>query len=222
MTFNFRDPSRGLNLDFMTYAMYSLADENPEALLDASILQSLAQETFSTFFQHYVSSDVSLEIGSWAYQPINATLPSVQGLSLSGNQNLSQSASSSMTNRTVEAVVSTKIELLRVNPVAVWLSVSILIWLLVTTIIFAAVERRHYKGLIRNIECVADVMILVAGSKEFLQVAKNRTIEELDIDKESCLTKLGWFLDCHGEDRWGVEIWTDINSVQGHEGSIIT
>src|SRR5438045_3367785 len=71
-TFNFR--TQGLNVDFMSYAMYSLVGEDAEALLDLAILQSCAQRVFSTFFQHFVSSNVTSD-GSWAFQRIGERLP---------------------------------------------------------------------------------------------------------------------------------------------------
>lgn len=77
--FNIRDSEKGLNLDFMTYSMYMKARQDPTAFTNVSALEDFAQKTFSTFFRNFVSSNVSLMTGSWAYQPINATLPAELG-----------------------------------------------------------------------------------------------------------------------------------------------
>ncbi|KAL1645546.1 hypothetical protein SLS58_003857 [Diplodia intermedia] len=66
-TFNMRDRAAGLDADFMSYAMHRLAggrgDDARTALLDADAMRALADATFATFFQHYVSSNVSLAAG---------------------------------------------------------------------------------------------------------------------------------------------------------------
>ena len=69
--FVIRDQDRGLNMDLMTYSMYSLANKNPEALLDYSTLVKYADRTFQTFFQHFIRTDMSLTEGGFAYQKIS-------------------------------------------------------------------------------------------------------------------------------------------------------
>lgn len=60
-SFNFQ--VRGLNLDFMSFAMLALANNSKEALLDPQTFMNLANTTFGTFFKHYASemSQVCLE-----------------------------------------------------------------------------------------------------------------------------------------------------------------
>jgi len=65
--FNVRSDKKGLNLDFMSYASYVHAGRDADALLDYKTLLKQTQYTFSTFFQHYASSSVSIESGGWAY-----------------------------------------------------------------------------------------------------------------------------------------------------------
>ncbi len=62
-TFNIRSP--GLNVDYMTYAMLSMVENDHNALLDSDTLSRLANKTFSTFFQHYAvaTSHARLEAG---------------------------------------------------------------------------------------------------------------------------------------------------------------
>jgi hypothetical protein len=75
-TFNIRDEANGLNLNFMSYFMYSMAGEDPAALIDLTAFTRLASKTFTTFFQHFAGNNISLETGSWAYQSINASMSS--------------------------------------------------------------------------------------------------------------------------------------------------
>lgn len=62
-TFNIRDKAQNVNVYFMTYALYALTGHESTTLLTATLLQSLAELTFSTFFQHYVSSNISSQDG---------------------------------------------------------------------------------------------------------------------------------------------------------------
>ncbi|KAF9630100.1 hypothetical protein BFW01_g281 [Lasiodiplodia theobromae] len=207
-TFTFRDPSQGLNMDFMTYSMYAMAGKDPTALLDASLLQNLTQTTFSIFFRHYVSNNLSMTTGGSAYQPINASLP--EGVVPPWNfttKNFTDPTPLPVSNtgRTAMAEVHTRIELLEINAAAVWLSVVILVWLIATTIVVAVMQRGYLKNLDRDIECVGDVLVLVAGSERLLSLARKRQLGELE-DLEQIRTKLGWFEDGSGQQRWGIEV----------------
>ncbi|KAF2137414.1 uncharacterized protein K452DRAFT_361940 [Aplosporella prunicola CBS 121167] len=208
-TYNFRDTTRGLNLDFMTYSMYSMANEDPTALLDAPTMAKLGQKTFSTFFQHFVSNNVSMETGSWAYQKINESLPSTLGETLGSTKNGTRYKDVlhpiSNTNITTDVRISASIEVLQMNSTAVWISVAILIWLIGTTLVIAAMQRRYSKNMLRDVECMADVLILVAGSDKLLQLLRQRDWEELKKD-HSIRTKLGFFEGSDGRQRWGIEV----------------
>ena len=69
-----RDNTTGLNVDFMSYAAYTEAGNDPTALLDAKTLAEKSEKVFSTFFQHFVSSNLSNENGNWVLQPIDQQL----------------------------------------------------------------------------------------------------------------------------------------------------
>ncbi|KAL1641395.1 hypothetical protein SLS58_006096 [Diplodia intermedia] len=144
--FNVRDRGRGLNLDFMTYAMYSLvADKNPSALLDAATMDALARRTFSTFFQHYAStsSPPATSGGGWAFQRPNATLPPDLGAYYNGDPVLPPRPSTNGTAATAAAMVriSQRTDVLAMNAAAVWLSVAILAWLAATAAVVAGALR---------------------------------------------------------------------------------
>ncbi|KAB2569130.1 hypothetical protein DBV05_g12201 [Lasiodiplodia theobromae] len=211
MTFNFRDPNNGLNVDFMTYSMYILANKDPEALLDASTLERLANKTFATFFQHFVSSNFSIETGGWAYQQINSSRPfdPVPGQSLPpGNGSTPQTPEN--VSLTAHVDIHTRVELLEVNAVAAWLSVAISAWFILTVIVVAVMEGRHLKRLIRDVECPADVLILISRSERLLQFVRSKDLEgQGGEDDGQVMTKLAWFQDSDGKERWGIEIVDD-------------
>lgn len=193
----------------MTYAMYARANRDPLALLNAGTLADLASETFSVFFQHFASNNVSLDTGSWVYQPINASLPPDVGpgtpkQNKTSYQNVPHPVS--QTNRTVEAKVSTRIVVLEMSVVAVWLSVSILIWLMFTTVAVIVLQRRQLRKLIRDIDCVGDVLVLVVKSKRLLHMAREMKEGRQREDDDSLKTKLGWFEDEDRKMRWGIEL----------------
>lgn len=213
--FTFRDTSRGLNLDIMTYAMYVLASKDPQELLDAKTMAATAQQTFTTLFQHFVSSSVSLDKGGWAYQPINATLPSCLEWNVTNGTCIGKHFvwPTSHTNRTVDVRTSTHVSVLQMNTVAVWLSVGILAWLIVTTVAVAAGLNRHLRGLKGDVERVADVLLMVVGSDKLLRLLKERGKKQLA--EEGVMTKLGWFEDRDGQLRWGIEVVGDENESGG-------
>ncbi|KAJ5684327.1 uncharacterized protein N7477_000672 [Penicillium maclennaniae] len=216
-TYNIRDEMNGLNMDFMTYSIFSMAGKDPKALLDAETFKNLTEKTFTTFFQHFVSSNVSLETGGWAYQKINASLPSSlgPGLELVGNYLPGTKASKyqdvmhpiSHTNRTATAHVTQRVELLQMNAVAVWLSIGIMGWLIITTAVVAVLQKRYFGSLVRNVESLGDVLVLIAGSANLLQVVREIQSGRLRPDDYKHLrTRLGWFIDEDGGLRWGIEM----------------
>jgi hypothetical protein len=215
MTFNIRDRDQGINVDFMTYAMYSLVGKDPEALLDVVKLSNATQRVFSTFFQHFASSSVSLKEGGFAYQPIGHTIEDPGPVYDIGQvpistftdrlpANYSNDYPRLNTVREANATVSMRIDVLHMNPTATWLSFAILFWLALTTIIVAAIERTHVKRLNRGMDTLGSVLVWIAGSDNLLQLVKDRDIEQLKKDR-SVWTRLGWFRDSKGVVRWGIE-----------------
>jgi hypothetical protein len=216
-TYNIRDEINGLNMDFMTYAMYSMAGKNPKTLLNMTTYQRLAEKTFTTFFQHYVSNNVSLDTGGWGYQKINASLPASLGPVLERENGYLPSTKAaayqnvmhpiSHTNRTVAAHVTQRVELLQMNAVAVWLSIGILGWLIITTAVVAVLQKQYFGSLVRNVESLGDVLVLIAGSSNLLQVVREIQAGRLRPDDyEHLRTRLGWFEDEDGGLRWGIEM----------------
>lgn len=216
-TYNVRDEMNGLNMDFMTYSMYTMAGKDPTRLLDPDTFTALAEKTYTTFFQHFVSSNISLETGGWAYQNINASLPQdlapevdmianyMPGTTASEQQDTLRPISH--TNRTVTAHVSQRVELLQMNAVAVWLSIAIMGWLILTTITVAVLQRRYFGRLVRNVECMGDILVLIAGSVNFLQFVREIESGQLVSGAyEELRTRLGWFVDVDGGLRWGIEM----------------
>jgi hypothetical protein len=215
MVFNIRDNRTGLNLDFMSYASYIQTGSEPSALLDETTLIQQTQKMFTLYFQHYASQTVSLQTGGWAYQPIGANIdglgppaPSTLLQVVPGSDTLRNSSdfhfASQNTDRIATATVSTRVEVLKMNHIAFWVSISILAWLTATTAAIAALQKRHLGNLIRNVESMADVLVLIAGSPKLLRLMEERGFEELQ--KANVYTKLGYFVGGDGRLRWGIEI----------------
>lgn len=214
--FNIRNNVTGLTLDFMSYAAYVKAGRNPEAFLDKDFMIQSTKDMFTMFFQHYVSSTVSLKTGGWAYQPIGANLNEL-GAVVNGSfpqfnpdgtpaKKLDQLPAQN-TNRTGTATMSTRVEVLRMNQRAVYLCVGLLAWLALTTIIVAALQRWYFGELRRNVETIADVLVLVAGSERLLAAVNKYGAEGLL--NSNVKTRLGWFRTDDGRMRWGIEIVED-------------
>ncbi|KAF1965119.1 hypothetical protein BU23DRAFT_629080 [Bimuria novae-zelandiae CBS 107.79] len=211
--FNIRNNVTGLSLDFMSYAAYVQAGRNPEALLEEKTMLESTQKIFTKFFQHYVSSTVSLTTGGWVYQPIGASLNEL-GAVVNGTfpqfnpdgtpaKKVSELPAQN-TQRTANATMSTRVEVLHMNPSAVWFCVALLGWLAITTIIVTAMQRWYFGELRRNVESIADVLVLVAGSERLLAAVEKYGVEGLV--NSDVKTRLGWFRTDDGRMRWGIEI----------------
>ncbi|CAI6338340.1 unnamed protein product [Periconia digitata] len=214
--FNIRNNYTGLNLDFMSYASYIQAGKDVNALNDATTLIKHTQKTFTTFFQHYVSSSFSMEDGGWAYQPIGTSLKDVGSPAPGSIAELAPNGAkavpvsklpASYTQRTTEAMVTTRVEVLRMNRIAFYVCIAILSWLSATALAIMVRQRSYFNNLRRDIECVADVLVLVAGSERLLALVRDKGVDGLKGQNVS--TRLGWFRDVDGRMRWGIEVVED-------------
>jgi hypothetical protein len=216
-SFKIYDEERGLNMDLMSYAMYKRVKKDPKALLHHT------QTTFSTFFQHFASINARPNTFLSVYQNIDD-----DSLDETLAFNMSKIYNSSIkfpwedhpyipknvyrklnTSRTVNATVSTRIEFLRMNDVAIYLSLACLGWLLCTTVVVITLQRSYLSPLLRDVESLADVLVLVAGSDSLLKLVRERDPKQLVNDKE-IMTRLGWFRGRDGRVRWGVEVVDDV------------
>ncbi|KAH6616889.1 hypothetical protein C7974DRAFT_319174 [Boeremia exigua] len=218
--FNMRDNTTGLNMDFMSYAAYAQVKLDPTALLNADVLLNTSRKIFSTFFQHFANNNVSPKDGGYVYQPAglhdDMTPPTINykdAKPLTPNGDIAPRFQDvhRNTNKTTSATLSTRVEILQINSVAFWIATSILIWLIVTITIFAAVQRRYYSGMMRNVECIADVLALIAGSDQLLAAVTEQGVDTM-LTQNKILTRLGWFRDPDGTMRWRIEV------VHGEEG----
>jgi hypothetical protein len=140
--FVMRDQEYGMNVDLMTYSMFSLANKDPQALLDYTTLVAHADRTFQIFFQHFVSNGLSLEEGDLVYQRIGEDSTDALGAPMAWNGSAlpSHPYASLNTNRTVEAWVPNRIQVLHMNPIATYISVVIIIWLIGTTAVVTCLQ----------------------------------------------------------------------------------
>ena len=210
--FNMRDNTTGLNLDFLSYATYARVDFDPIALLDPEILAKTSEKVFSTFFQHFVSNNLSRENGGNVYQPrgmglkVNPPMHNMptqytpEGSVAPKFQDIVRN-----TSATTTATITIRVEMLYMSLVAFWLATGILIWLIVTIIILASVQRRYYGGMMRNVECIADVLVLVASSERLLAEIRQKGMDAI-LREDKILTRLGWFRDPDGTMRWRIDL----------------
>lgn len=91
------------------------------------------------------------------------------------------------------------------NAVAFWVSISIMVWLIFVIIIFAATQRRYLGGMQRNIECVADVLVLIASSERLLHTVQEKGVDAI-VKDDAMLTRMCWHRDTDGTMRWRIEL----------------
>jgi len=211
--FTYEDENNGLSMDLMTYSMYMLADEKPEALLNFTTMAAHADRTFQTFFQHFVNAGLSMTKGGYAYQPINDSSMLFIGRPYGPNNTALPEKTFPVldTGRTVTVSVSSRIRVLHLNTTAVYLSTAILIWLIFTTFIVVCLQRSYTGFMKRDVQLIADMLVLVAGSDNFLDLVAQKRVE-LKKNKD-IKTMLGWFIDRDGRVRWGVEVVGGRNAV---------
>ncbi|KAI3391804.1 hypothetical protein diail_6794 [Diaporthe ilicicola] len=82
---------------------------------------------------------------------------------------------------------------------------SILAHLIATSVILVIAAQRYNKLLPAEINSVADVAALVAGSDRLLGLARQMGLRH-DKQLGSGPESLGWFNGADGEIRWGVEL----------------
>ncbi|KAF1960031.1 hypothetical protein CC80DRAFT_590362 [Byssothecium circinans] len=214
--FNIRNNHTGLNLDFMSYASYMQVNKDAASLLDADVLLEQTQKTFTTFFQHHVSSTLSLKDGGWAFQPIGTNLNGI-GIAVKGTpQQIAPNGKPAVpvsqlpalnTQRQFNATMTTRVEVLRMNRIAFIICMTLLGWLTITIMVVAALEKWYFGDLRRNVECIADVLVLVAGSEKLLALVREKGVDGLK--GQDIKTRLGPFRDAEGKMRWGIEVVED-------------
>ncbi|KIW31793.1 uncharacterized protein PV07_03385 [Cladophialophora immunda] len=207
-TFNFRQT--GLNTDFMSYASLALQNNDIEALLDPDVLYSTSNKVFATFFQHFVSNNISMEQGSYGFQAVGATLP--WDLPLIFNEDSTsttvyqdQNATSHFSN-SVNATIHVDIQQLHMPPVAVCQSLSILAILLAITCWIYTRHRQYFKALPRDVDSIASVLGFVYASPKLLKwVDEHKHLEDWGLgkgDEPEVMARMGWFDGNH----WGIEL----------------
>tara|TARA_R110002003_G_scaffold68_14_gene6177 strand:+ start:13313 stop:13774 length:462 start_codon:yes stop_codon:yes gene_type:complete len=81
------DLDKGLNMDFMSYANYYLANKDPTLLLDPEKLLQHSEKTFQTFFKHFAATGTTtIETG----QTRSAVYDAFPGLWIGSNGTLSE------------------------------------------------------------------------------------------------------------------------------------
>jgi hypothetical protein len=201
----------GLNVDYMSYSMLQMVDGNETALQDLETLFRTANATFATFFQHFASSNTSLDTGGWAYSRIGEALPKDLGMRVPtpGDAELFNSRplapAVSVYDESLDTVVavSVPVEALQMSTTATFISVAILASLLLILLV-AVIAVRRQQRLLRNIDCTADVLILFANSEHLLRLVRQRGLSSL-LHDPYLRYRLGWFWATDGTAVWGIE-----------------
>jgi hypothetical protein len=212
--FNFR--IRGHNMDFMSYSMLSLANNDKRALLDPKTFIEKANTVFGVFFKHWASENVTMGHGGLAYQPIGATLPPHLGKVVSGNTAANEGyngTSASSTPQMAQVVIHMPVEQLIMSPAAVYLSLIVLVFLCLTTIVIYAFYRNRFKALPRDVDTLASVLGFVYGSERLLEwVGGKKDSGALgdkaaspQADEKMIKARFGPF-ETGTRSRWGVEL----------------
>ncbi|KAI4123257.1 MAG: hypothetical protein LQ347_006229 [Umbilicaria vellea] len=214
--------------------MYSLARRDHSALLDPSTLHQLANRTFSTLFQHYASTNVTLAECGRVFQPIGATLPSGLNpiINLSDQDHKLSTYQDtnipSYTNRTTKAIIHTHVEQLVISPVAFILCLAILLFLASSTVLVYFPYAAYFKTLPRDVESLASIIALVYDSPRLRQwtLDNEHSLTDTGHSKKDALdevtTGLGYFRGKDGIARWGVELEPVVHGKRRHPHTVIT
>jgi hypothetical protein len=200
-TFNIRKP--GLNLDYMSYSMFSLVDFDPTALLDPATMERTAQQTFSTFFQHFASSSVTTTDGGWAFQKLDERLPA--DLTDVASPAMVDPPANPRAGEMVNVEVMQPVEVLRMSRTAAAIALAVLLWLMVSTIALACASGTYKRRLRWRVETIADVLAMVTGSERLITMLEERGLREMKYDPDAMAT-LADFTTEGGTVRWGVEL----------------
>jgi hypothetical protein len=104
------------------------------------------------------------------------------------------------------------------NETATWLSLAIIFALIVILVVVIVALQTVYPSdsMQFRVECLADVLLMVAGSDEVVSMVHERGVEGMK--QSGFMTRLGWFRDKSGVVRWGIEVvGGDVEWVDGPE-----
>ncbi|KAJ4529589.1 hypothetical protein HRR86_003382 [Exophiala dermatitidis] len=210
--FNFRLPPQGLNVDLMSYSMYQLAHGDMDVLMDPSQMEQLGQRVLATFFQHFISSNVSAS-GGWGFQQIGATLPGDLGNITHDvlNPGDYQDQNTTLTSDTnAPAYVEIAVEVLQMSPVAVYISMIILLILSLVTLLVYLVGYRHLRKLRYDFDDLASVISVVYDSTKLQRWVQDhpdpKDWTRRTADGQVPRVQLGPFPGSTGQEIWGIEV----------------
>lgn len=206
LTFTIRSP--GLNLDYMSYSMLSQVDGDRNVLLDPERLNEVANLVFSTYFQHYVSSNLSMTEGGWAYSPINETIPDdLAAIKSDVDTRISHSPTQSVFygNQSTSLHFTVSVEILQMSKSALWVSLGVFCSLLIILAVVFLRSSKMFRGLLRDIETPAEIAILVIQSR-WLSKMDQQDHQGHQAGESPCEVQLGWHKSPEGRDIWGFEM----------------
>jgi hypothetical protein len=196
----------------MSYVSYKRSRQsNPEALIDQETLFKQSKATFSLFFKHFVNSGISSDTGGWASQKFGSRLvvePHMEAYYTTTIQdaiNIPLRSHSFLPNGDVApqfedvpphginqngtATLTTSVETLSLNKKAFWVATGVLVSLTCIIIIFISLNQSYSGLIIRNVECIADIIVLIAASERLLALVQEKRTEAI-IKEDKILTQL--------------------------------
>jgi hypothetical protein len=177
--YTIRDKDKGLNLDFMSYANFHLAQKDANALLDPETLLAYSEKTLQTFFKHFAAT------GEWTYANFRKkAVYEDEGPPLEAR---------------FQGKITQRVEMLTLNETATWLSLAIILLLiLILAVLIVALQIVYPISCMQHhVECLADVLVMVAGSDEFVEAVQDGRAGDGEMR-----TRLGWFRDRRGVGGW--------------------
>jgi hypothetical protein len=213
--FVFRQP--GLNVDLMSFAIWSLLGGDISKLLDPEILSETANKVFATFFQHFVS-DTSGG-GGRAFQTLDYSLPTdlqpainQTGSTLTAYQDHN---SSTPVSPTLSAVISRPIYKLDMSLVAVAICLGVLVFVTMISLFITVVYRHYFKALPRDVDTLASILAMVYDSPKMQHwIAERDRAEVLGLRSKKkkknrdfeLRAMIGYFEGIESTTRWGIEL----------------
>jgi hypothetical protein len=98
------------------------------------------------------------------------------------------------------------IKVLAMNETTTWLSLSIIFLLIIILVVLIASLQIVYPStsMQHHVQCLADVLLMVAGSDELVGLVHEHGI--IGVENSGVKTRLGWFKDKRAVARWGIEV----------------
>lgn len=211
---NFNIRVKGLNTDFMSYAMLALVNGSTRELLDADTMIVTANQTFGTFFKHFVAEQVNFTDGGNVFQPIGAKFPDYAS-QWNASANTEGGYNESMASPIALSAMSDAhyaVEMLVMSKAAVGLSLAMLGFLMLAFGFAYIFHVPRLKSLPRLVDDLACLLAYVYASPRLHDWVNTRVVNgkrRAGHESTNLLATLGDFRRPDGSSGWGIELGYD-------------